>query len=102
MEIFFSILSIAYLALLVSFFISWKKIRFSKSPELIPSTFISVVVAVRNEEKNIAWLLKDLNTQTYPSSLFEVLIINDHSTDTTAEIVKSYISKVKFSLSIEV
>jgi cellulose synthase/poly-beta-1,6-N-acetylglucosamine synthase-like glycosyltransferase len=98
MEIFFSILSLAYLILLILFFISWKKIRFDKSAELIPSTFISVVVAVRNEEKNIAKLLEDLNAQTYPASLFEVLIIDDHSTDSTTEIVRSYISKAKFSL----
>jgi poly-beta-1,6-N-acetyl-D-glucosamine synthase len=100
MEIFFSILSAAYLVLVLSFFISWKKIRFDKSTEHIPSTFISVVIAVRNEEKNIAALLKDMNAQSYPASLFEVIIVDDYSADSTAEIVKSYIQEVKFSLSI--
>jgi cellulose synthase/poly-beta-1,6-N-acetylglucosamine synthase-like glycosyltransferase len=100
MEIFFSILSVAYLILLILFFTSWKKIKFKRVPELIPSTFISVIIAVRNEEKNISKLLEDLNSQTYPSLLFEVIIIDDHSTDLTNDIVKSLISKVKFNLSI--
>jgi poly-beta-1,6-N-acetyl-D-glucosamine synthase len=100
MEIYFSILSLAYTGLLVSLFISWKKIRFYTPVSHTPATFISVIVPARNEEKNIGNLLNDLNAQTYPSSLFEVIIMDDHSTDGTAQIVRSYIPSASFRLSL--
>src|SRR6476469_6145662 len=102
MEIYFSILSLVYTGLLVSLFISWKRIRFYVPVSNTPATFISVIVSVRNEEKNIRNLLNDLNAQTYPSSLFEVIIMDDHSTDGSAEIVRSYIPSASFRLSLQI
>lgn len=46
---------------------------------------LTVIVVVRNEEKNIEALLGDLDRQSYPKSNFEVLVVNDHSTDGTVE-----------------
>jgi len=54
---------------------------------------ISVIICARNEEKNIANLLNCLLTQTYPKNLTEIIIIDDRSTDKTAEIVNSYKEK---------
>jgi biofilm PGA synthesis N-glycosyltransferase PgaC len=101
MEIYFSILSLVYTGLLLSLFISWKRIRFYAPVSHAPATFISVIVPVRNEEKNIRNLLNDLNAQTYPSSLFEVIIMDDHSTDGSAEIVRSYIPSASFNLTLQ-
>jgi len=42
---------------------------------------ISVLIALRNEEKNLELLLNGLINQTYPADKFEVILINDHSTD---------------------
>jgi cellulose synthase/poly-beta-1,6-N-acetylglucosamine synthase-like glycosyltransferase len=53
-------------------------------------TFISVIIPARNEEESIAACLDSVCNQTYPSTLFEVLVVDDHSTDNTAAIVKSY------------
>lgn len=55
-----------------------------------PSTRISVIIAARNEEKNIADLLNDLKEQTYGTHLFEVIVADDFSTDKTADIVRRY------------
>ena len=54
---------------------------------------VSVIVAARNEEANIAGCLQALNRQDYPDHLLEVIIVDDRSTDTTAEIVKGYTNK---------
>ncbi len=51
---------------------------------------ISVIIPARNEEKNIKACLDSIVAQSYPMHSFEVLVVNDHSTDQTAEIVKSY------------
>lgn len=49
--------------------------------------FVSVVVAARNEARRLPDLLADLSAQTY--SNFEVLVIDDRSTDRTAETVRA-------------
>ncbi|MBN1154772.1 glycosyltransferase [candidate division KSB1 bacterium] len=49
--------------------------------------FVSVVVAARNEEKNISHLLSDLLQQTYPRELYELIVVDDQSSDNTAKIV---------------
>ncbi|MBA4166544.1 MAG: glycosyltransferase [Chitinophagaceae bacterium] len=59
-------------------------------PEAAPVMKISVIVAVRNEEKNIERLLNCLYRQDYPRDLYEVIIIDDHSTDNTAALTKAF------------
>lgn len=51
---------------------------------------ISVIIPVRNEEKNIRFLLEDLEKQTLSKHLFEVIIADDDSTDNTPEILKEF------------
>jgi biofilm PGA synthesis N-glycosyltransferase PgaC len=55
-----------------------------------PETFVSVIVACRNEEKNIIRLLRAVALQNYPENLFEVIIIDDGSTDKTVEIMSVF------------
>lgn len=55
--------------------------------------FVSVVVAARNEENNIARLLTTLVNQTYPSDRFQIIIANDGSNDETASIVTQFSQK---------
>ena len=47
---------------------------------------VSVVIAARNEEKNIVNIISDLMNQTYPSHRYEVIIVDDHSNDRTLEL----------------
>jgi chlorobactene glucosyltransferase len=49
---------------------------------------VSVILPARNEEKYIARCLDTLLAQDYPN--FEVIAINDNSTDRTGEIIQSY------------
>lgn len=49
---------------------------------------VSVVVAARNEENSIGPCLDALGRQTYSADLFEVIVVDDDSTDRTAEIVR--------------
>jgi glycosyltransferase involved in cell wall biosynthesis len=51
-----------------------------------PSTYVSVLVACRNEEEKLPGLLDCIARQDYPKELLEVIIIDDNSTDKTAEI----------------
>lgn len=47
----------------------------------------SIIVAARNEERTIAPLLHSLIALDYPKEHYEIIIVNDRSTDATADIV---------------
>lgn len=49
------------------------------------STYVSVIIACRNEERNLPALLRSISGQDYPKELFEVIIIDDNSKDKTFE-----------------
>ncbi|MGE5497183.1 MAG: glycosyltransferase [Syntrophothermus sp.] len=55
-----------------------------------PSPAVSVVVAVRNEEHNISDLLGSLVNQNY--SNYEIIIVDDNSTDSTKKLADDFIS----------
>ena len=61
-----------------------------KSSPLLLSTKVSVIIAARNEENSIRNTLHSLILQTYDKALTEIICIDDHSTDQTAEIIASY------------
>lgn len=50
--------------------------------------FVSVIVPVRNEGKNIHACLTSILQQDYPPELLEVILVNDHSTDDTVKIAE--------------
>ena len=51
--------------------------------------FVTVIVAARNEEKYIAQCLYSLLQQKYENSRIQIIVVDDHSEDNTAEIVLS-------------
>lgn len=88
---FLSVFSIGlYVVLLIYLRIGWA--RATTGPVASPSftTRVTVLIAARNEEENIGKTIGDLLAQDYPRHLVEIIIADDHSTDNTAAIVKSY------------
>jgi poly-beta-1,6-N-acetyl-D-glucosamine synthase len=83
------VLFVVYSIVLTRYWLVWRRI-----PDFIPAsdpkTTISVIIPARNEEENIGALLHALHEQTYPSTLFEVIVIDDHSTDETATLVRQF------------
>jgi len=71
---------------------SWNKIPSSDikgSPEE-NNTRVTVIIPARNEEMNISNCLESILQQSYPHSLIEIIVVDDHSTDRTAELVKNF------------
>lgn len=56
-------------------------------PSKLP--FVSIIVPARNEENKIGRCLASLLAQNYPH--FEIIVIDDRSTDNTAQIIQSYV-----------
>jgi cellulose synthase/poly-beta-1,6-N-acetylglucosamine synthase-like glycosyltransferase len=79
-----AILILPYFFLLLKICRNLRKIKpftFSSAP----STFVSVIIACRNEEKRLPALLDSLSRQDYPLELFEVIIVDDNSSDKSYE-----------------
>lgn len=68
----------------------WRKIPEFQVPEEMPKTRVSILIAARNEEDNIGSTLRDIVAQNYPAGLMEIIVVDDHSTDRTSDIVLSY------------
>jgi len=63
---------------------------FEASGQFIPQKKVSVIISARNEESTISSCLASLREQTYPAALLEIIVVDDHSNDKTAEIVKAF------------
>lgn len=49
---------------------------------------VSVIVPARDEERGIAQVLQDLHAQSFPKERYEVIVVDDASSDRTASIVR--------------
>jgi cellulose synthase/poly-beta-1,6-N-acetylglucosamine synthase-like glycosyltransferase len=84
------LLTSIYLFLLVYFIRGWSVLR---KPVVYTdkfSTKVTVLIAARNEEDNIKLTIDDQLAQDYPKELTEIVIVDDHSVDKTAEIIRTY------------
>jgi cellulose synthase/poly-beta-1,6-N-acetylglucosamine synthase-like glycosyltransferase len=81
---------VMYSFTILNYWLAWKEIPVFRPGKKQPAVKISVIIPARNEEQNIGNIIEDLLQQSYPSHFFEIIIVDDHSTDKTAEIVKKY------------
>lgn len=85
----FLILLIGYTALLYQYHRAFQEMEPEKDhSENFP--FVSVIIPARNEAKTIAACLKALDEQDIPKTNFEVIVVDDHSTDDTAQIASTF------------
>lgn len=73
-----------YLSVTAAFVVGLRRRSRTKSDD---RPFVSIVVAARNEEAHIAACLDSLLRQTYPVDRYEILVVDDDSTDRTRAIV---------------
>lgn len=78
--------------------IGWHKIPITVPKNSKPNPFVTIIVVVRNEEKNIDLLIQSIENQTYPSKYFELIIVDDCSEDTTVYKISQYIQSAKIDI----
>ena len=79
-----------YILLFSLFFIGW----FNQKP-FIPQApthglFVSIIICFRNEETNLPELLTCLKKQQFDQTQFELILIDDHSTDSSFKLAKEF------------
>ena len=83
-------LLVLYSILILFYRSGWLELKPFSQTDLESSIKITVLIPARNEEENIGKLLSSLEKQTYSPHLFEVIVVDDHSTDNTAAVVNGY------------
>ncbi|HCE54474.1 MAG TPA: glycosyltransferase [Lutibacter sp.] len=84
------LISIIYLAFIVAFIIGFRKVALVKNKIKTPKNRFSVIIPFRNEAHNIPDLLQSLSTLNYPAELFEILLMNDDSSDNFNPIIEEF------------
>ncbi|MFT3681808.1 MAG: glycosyltransferase [Ferruginibacter sp.] len=87
------VLFILYAVLIIYYAISWRSIPAASLKPLTLNLKLTVIIPARNEEGNIKACLDSVCNQTYPAEQYEVIVIDDHSTDNTAAIVQRHPAK---------
>ncbi|KAA0549535.1 glycosyltransferase family 2 protein [Bacillus sp. BGMRC 2118] len=86
-------LGIGFVAVVIGFIMFWSlplPVFSSRPTEGLP--FLSIIIPARNEEGRISHLLQSLQEQRYRH--FEILVVDDSSSDNTTFVAESYGAKV--------
>jgi cellulose synthase/poly-beta-1,6-N-acetylglucosamine synthase-like glycosyltransferase len=82
--------ALAYLLLMLILSVGWYLTKSFIPTSNSSNTKVSIVVAVRNEAENIRKLLISILNQTYAKELFELIIVDDDSDDSTIEKINEF------------
>lgn len=84
------LVAISYFLLIASYTYAWYKTKQPNLPFEGLQTKVAVIVALRNEEKNIENCIHALLAQKYPLHLVDIIFVDDDSDDSSAKIIQSF------------
>jgi poly-beta-1,6-N-acetyl-D-glucosamine synthase len=90
---------IAYSLLILIFWLGWEK-SLPCSQSGIVRQPVSIIIAIRNEAENIINLLGDLENQSYPQEQMQIVIVDDHSTDTSVSKIQGFANASALNLAV--
>lgn len=82
-----------YLLVLIYLIKGWANLKRPLINTTNFTTKVTVLIAARNEAERIHYTIEDILAQNYPKHLTEIIIVDDHSTDSTAQIISTYADK---------
>ena len=94
---FYSIM-LLYAAAIGSLIYGFVRLSAFKLSNTTPSTRFSILIPIRNEAENLPQLLHSLSALNYPATHFEVLFIDDDSSDTSVMLLQN--TKMQFAFQV--
>jgi cellulose synthase/poly-beta-1,6-N-acetylglucosamine synthase-like glycosyltransferase len=82
------LLSLLYSIQIILFAIAATRAQYPVDRRPLPP--VSIIIAARNEEANIARCLESMAALDYPRDLLQVIVVDDHSSDTTPQIIRGF------------
>jgi cellulose synthase/poly-beta-1,6-N-acetylglucosamine synthase-like glycosyltransferase len=86
-------LSAIYFLLVLYFFVGWLRMKKFEAPATLihkHDVYVSIIIPVRNESEHIKQCLECIFKQDYPSHLYEVIVVDDYSTDPTLRLAREF------------
>lgn len=87
------LLTLGYAGIVLYLRKGWLNLPHFRPTGLKPAVRISVIIAARNEEDKLDATICDILAQEFPKDLLEIIVVDDHSTDRTSEIISFYASQ---------
>lgn len=82
-----------YLLMVLYFLVGWWRLKKCETTnEVRDLPFVSIVIPTRNESRYIEPCLESIFKQSYPSDKFEVIVVDDYSTDSTIRQARKFTS----------
>lgn len=85
-----AIISICYFSIIWGFVIGFNAIKNVENKNSKPKNTFSIIVPFRNEANNLPILLHSFSKIEYPKILFEIILVNDDSSDNFKSVIKAF------------
>ncbi|GAA4047023.1 glycosyltransferase family 2 protein [Flavobacterium chungnamense] len=85
-EIVLFVVLVIYVVFILQLIFGFDKVKTFVRTDEKPITKFSIIVPFRNEEKNLPKLLKSISKLNYPKDLFEIILVDDFSTDASERV----------------
>jgi len=89
-EIVLFVVLVIYVVFILQLIFGFDKVKTFVRIDEKPVTKFSIIVPFRNEEKNLPKLLKSISKLNYPKDLFEIILIDDFSTDASEKVFNTW------------
>ena len=86
--------------LLIYTTLGWSKLKSKKSVVNDVELNLSIVVPFRDEEHSLPDFLESIRIQNYNKSAFELIMVDDHSSDQGSHIVKEFMASNEFNVKL--
>lgn len=91
---------IAYLLVIGTFIYGWKNYPETGFTKISTGIKVSIVIAVRNETRNVLKLIDSLSRQVFDINEFEVIFVDDNSVDDTFDKISDSIGNANLKIKL--